>query len=141
MALTSVHGIDALPRLDDWRLDRGLAGVLPSPDRHLSFDAPSVMLPPADIAPAPSLERLLLAQHIEGWLLESMMPLLRNRALFLTPRFQAALMEARAALPDGQEQADGMPPRASTQTVRAILDEEIALRRLLRTFRNALLQG
>lgn len=141
MALASVRGIDGAPRLEEWRLDQGLAGVLPSPDLHLSFDAPSVMLPPADIEPAPSLERLLLAQHIEGWLLESMMPLLRNRALFLTPRFQAALIEARTALSDGQEQADGMPPRASAETVRAILDQEIALRRLLRTFRNALLQG
>lgn len=119
--------------------DRGVEGMLPGPEHD--FRLPDViLLQPADVVIASQIDRLLGRANIEDIVLTAIQPQLLNRMLLRPERFNAALERSLEKLchPDG---GDGSTCPQLAARVHTVLQEEIGLRKLLTSYRNALVQA
>ncbi|WP_292933890.1 hypothetical protein [Noviherbaspirillum sp.] len=119
--------------------ERGVEGMLPGPEHD--FRLPDVnLLPPAEVVIASQIDRLLGRTNIEDIVLTAIQPQVLNRLLLRPERFNAALEHALEALGHlhHDEETISLQLAARAHTV---LQEEIGLRKLLASFRNALLQA
>lgn len=119
--------------------DRGVEGMLPGPEHD--FRLPDViLLQPADVVIASQIDRLLGRANIEDIVLTAIQPQLLNRMLLRPERFNAALERSLEKLchPHG---GDGSTCPQLAARVHTVLQEEIGLRKLLTSYRNALVQA
>ncbi|WP_136417418.1 hypothetical protein [Herbaspirillum sp. ST 5-3] len=119
--------------------ERGVEGMLPGPEHD--FRLPDInLLQPAEVVIASQIDRLLGRANIEDIVLTAVQPQVLNRMLLRPERFNATLEHALEALAHRHhdEETTALQLAARAQTV---LQEEIGLRKLLASFRNALLQA
>lgn len=119
--------------------ERGVEGMLPGPEQD--FRLPDVnLLQPAEVVIASQIDRMLGRSNIEDIVLTAIQPQVLNRMLLRPERFNAVLEHSLETL----SRTRGSGESISLQLVaraHTILREEIGLRNLLTSFRNALLQA
>ncbi|HJV80579.1 hypothetical protein [Noviherbaspirillum sp.] len=128
--------------LDSIFSERGVEGMLPGPEHD--FRLPDInLLQPAEVVIASQIDRMLGRSNIEDIVLTAIQPRVLNRLLLRPERFNAAVaalghsLEALCHSHDGRE---SIAPQLAARA-HAVLQEEIGLRKLLDSFRNALLQA
>lgn len=118
---------------------KGVEGTLPGPEHDLRLPDFNFLQPPAVII-ASQIDQMLGRSNIEDIVLTALQPQILDRLLLRPERFNAALENSLEALRYPHDEEKRVSSPLATR-VYDVLQEEIGLRKLLDTFRNALLQA
>lgn len=118
---------------------KGIEGTLPGPEHDFRLPDFNFLQPPAVII-ASQIDRMLGRSNIEDIVLTALQPQVLDRLLLRPERFNAALEHSLQALRYPHDEEKRISPQLATRAS-SVLQEEIGLRKLLDSFRNALLQA
>jgi hypothetical protein len=123
-------------------LDRGIQEIMESPgeeDVRLPGDFSPIV--PGEERPESRLDRMFREPSLDGRLLGSLKPDIRERDVLIPDRFRRALGEAAREMKELLEREDGRNGWKSLNDALALLEEHEALMDLLSTYRNLLHKG